>query len=235
VYLTEIEGMMQPTAYGTLDERLEHIETEIVTNTSNINTINSNSSNYVRKADVRNDFISSDTNLPLSAMRGKELRDMIGGTYDSTNTVTGAINTAASTAETNAKSYADANKVAKTNIYNDLDYEPAQDATDDKVLDARQGKVLKGLIDDMDTAYKAADTALDGRLTAAEGAITTLNGSGEGSVLNTVNTQIAAVVANAPEAFDTLKEISDWIDTHSDSAIEMQQSITDNADAIAAL
>jgi len=127
--------------------------------------------------------------------------------------------------------------VDKTNIYNDLDYVPAQDATDDKVLDARQGKALKDLIDGMDTAYKAADTALDGRLTTAEGAIATLNGnaSTEGSVLNTVNTRIADVVAEAPEAFDTLKEIADWIGTHSTSALEMQQDIADNADAIEAL
>jgi len=32
---------------------------------------------------------------------------MIGGNYDSANTVTGAINDAANTAETNAKSHAD--------------------------------------------------------------------------------------------------------------------------------
>ena len=236
VYQTETDGVMKPTTYGTLDERLEHIETILSGNTSNIESISGNiNDNYVKKVDVKDNFTSTDTNLPLSAAKGKELRDMIGGTYTSANTVAGAIASMGTTAETNAKNYADANKVDKTNIYNDLDYVPAQDATDDKVLDARQGKALKDLIDSMDTAYKAADTALDGRLTAAEGAITTLNGSGEGSVINTVNTQIAAVVADAPEAFDTLKEIADWIDTHSDSAIEMQQSITDNADAIAAL
>lgn len=44
-------------------------------------------------------------------------------------------------------------------------------------------------------------------------AITKLNGGAEetGSVLNTVNTQIAAVVDGAPAAFDTLKEIAVWI------------------------
>ena len=145
------------------------------------------------------------------------------GSYDS-------INARLNADETNIN-----HKVDKDDIYNSLDYAPAQDVVDNKVLDARQGKALKDLIDNMDTAYKAADTALDGRLATAESAIATLNSSGEGSVTNTVNTQIAAVVADAPEAFDTLKEIADWIDTHSDSAIEMQQSITDNADAIAAL
>lgn len=44
-------------------------------------------------------------------------------------------------------------------------------------------------------------------------AIAKLNGGADetGSVLNTVNTQIAAVVNGAPAAFDTLKEIADWI------------------------
>lgn len=128
-------------------------------------------------------------------------------------------------------------KVDKDNIYNDLNYVPAQDATDDKVLDARQGKVLKDLLDNIDSAYKAADTSLSSRISAAENALNTLNSDAEtaGSVLNTVNTRIADVVAEAPEAFDTLKEIADWIGTHSTSALEMQQDIADNADAIAAL
>ena len=211
--------------FGAIDTLTQEIQ----------NDISDLDDSKVNVSDIVNKLTVSNTNKPLSANMGKTLRDMIGGTYDSTNTVTKAITDAQAAAETNAKNYADTNKVDKVNIYNDLDYVPEQGVTDNKVLDARQGKALKDLIDGMDTAYKAADTALSGRLTAAEGAITTLNGSGEGSVLNTVNTQIAAVVANAPESFDTLKEIADWIDTHSDSAIEMQQSITDNADAIAAL
>jgi hypothetical protein len=48
----------------------------------------------------------------------------------------------------------------------------------------------------------------------------------------TVVDKIAAVVANAPEDFDTLKEMSDWIDSHKGSAAEMNSSIEANADAI---
>ena len=200
-------------------------------------TVSALDTDVVKKADVKDNFSSNDTNLPLSALKGKELRQMIGGNFDATNTVAKAIIDAQNTAQTNAIDHADDNKVDKANIYNDLDYVPAQDATDDKVLDARQGKALKDLIDSMDTAYKAADTTLGGRISDVEDAIDTLNGnaSTEGSVLNTVNTQIAAVVAEAPEAFDTLKEIADWIDDHDADALEMQQDISDNADAITAL
>lgn len=48
----------------------------------------------------------------------------------------------------------------------------------------------------------------------------------------TVTDKIAAVVANAPEDFDTLKEMSDWIASHKDSAAEMNSSIKANTDAI---
>jgi len=94
-------------------------------------------STTVKYSDVKDDFISVDTNKPLSANKGKELKDTIGGTYSPSSTVAAGITNAANTAETNAKNYADANKIDKTNIYNDLDYVPAVDATDDKVLDAR--------------------------------------------------------------------------------------------------
>ena len=60
-------------------------------------------------------------------------------------------------------------------------------------------------------------------------AIATLNGTGTGSVKKTVTDEIAKVVANAPADFDTLKEISDWIDTHEDSASAMNTAISTNA------
>lgn len=88
-------------------------------------------------------------------------------------------------------------------------------------------------------------------------AIAKLNGGANetGSVLNTVNTQIAAVVDGAPDAFDTLKEIADWIgsdeagtgaaetlanhgnrlDTVEDTVEGHTTSIGNNADAIAEL
>ena len=61
-------------------------------------------------------------------------------------------------------------------------------------------------------------------------AIAVLNGdkTTEGSVAY----QIAAVVANADEDFDTLKEIADWIADHPTDAAEYNQRITDNKEAI---
>ena len=87
------------------------------------------------------------------------------------------------------------------------------------------------------TRATGAEEALDTRLDAAEAAITTLNGPStqEGSVAKQVSDAIAAVVADAPEDFDTLKEMSDWISEHSDSAATMNSAIQQNASDITAL
>lgn len=44
--------------------------------------------------------------------------------------------------------------------------------------------------------------------------------------------QIAQIVADADESFDTLKEIADWISSHGESASAMQTSISSNAEDI---
>ncbi len=64
-------------------------------------------------------------------------------------------------------------------------------------------------------------------------AIATLNGTGTGSVSKTVTDAIAEVVNGAPEDFDTLKEISDWISGHADDASAMNTAISDNTTNIA--
>jgi hypothetical protein len=47
-----------------------------------------------------------------------------------------------------------------------------------------------------------------------------------------ISDQIAKVVANSPEDFDTLKEISDWISGHSSDATSMNSAISGNTSAI---
>lgn len=67
--------------------------------------------------------------------------------------------------------------------------------------------------------------------------VATLNGDAttDGSVVKTVATEIAKVVAGAPESLDTLKEISDWISEHADSAATMNTSIAANTSKITKL
>ena len=72
-------------------------------------------------------------------------------------------------------------------------------------------------------------------ISANSSAIATLNGdkTTAGSVAYQVAQAIAAVVASAPEDFDTLKEIADWISSHSESASAMNMQISANKTAIA--
>lgn len=92
---------------------------------------------------------------------------------------------------------------------------------------------LQATITTADTVYD--DTELSGRVTSVESAITTLNGDGDGSVNKKVADAVAQIVSDAPEAYDTLKEISDWISSHAGSAAEMNSAIQDLEDLIGTL
>lgn len=82
---------------------------------------------------------------------------------------------------------------------------------------------------------QAAEQQLSHRVTNTENAINTLNGSGEGSVEAIAAAEVAKAVADAPAAFDTLKEIADWISAHADSASAMNSQIQDNTNDISEL
>lgn len=54
-------------------------------------------------------------------------------------------------------------------------------------------------------------------------------------ILNKISTEIAKIVADAPESFDTLKEIATWISSHSNSASSMNEQINKNAQDISSV
>ena len=107
---------------------------------------------------------------------------------------------AAATAETNAKAYADG---LATN------YDAA------------------GAAATAETNAKAyTDELANGAVKTNTEAIATLNGTGEGSVSKQVADAIAEVVASAPEDFDTLKEIADYIATDKTGAAELSNTVS---------
>lgn len=63
--------------------------------------------------------------------------------------------------------------------------------------------------------------------------IDVLNGTGEGSVINTVSTEIAKLIAEAPDALDTLKEIADFIEADATRASEILTKLDDHEARIA--
>ena len=105
-----------------------------------------------------------------------------------------------------------------------------------KKADSTTVSAIDGRVATIEGDYlKAADkTALEGKITENKNAIAILNGTGEGSVSKQVADAVAGIVADAPEAYDTLKEISDWISSHAESAATMNSQINANKEAIAA-
>ena len=96
-----------------------------------------------------------------------------------------------------------------------------------KKLDDRDKEVVKKILDNK--------TAIDLLNSTATGDTQAPLGSVERTVGDKVAEEIAKVVANAPEDFDTLKEIADWISTHSNSATAMNSAIQANKDAVDSL
>lgn len=105
-----------------------------------------------------------------------------------------------------------------------------------KVGTVPENKTVVEMIADAQAAATYNDTEVRNLITANKTAIDTLIGSVDGdkakSAREMAHEEVAKVVDGAPESFDTLKEISSWISTHSDSAVTMDNSIKANTAAI---
>ena len=135
-----------------------------------------------------------------------------------------------------AKTYADGKDAAIAAAKKAGDDAQADvDALEGKVGTVPDGKTVVQMISEAQAAATYDDTALKNRVSATETAIDTLNGTGAGSVKKQVADAVAGIVADAPEAYDTLKEISDWITNHADDASAMNTQINANKSAIATL
>lgn len=112
---------------------------------------------------------------------------------------------------------------------------PVDDALSEESTNPLQNKVIAGELKNIKSKMSTDESTIESntkRIEANETAISTLNGTGNGSVKQAVSDGIAEVVAGAPEDFDTLKEMSDWISTHETSASAMNSQIQDNKKAI---
>lgn len=108
----------------------------------------------------------------------------------------------------------------------------------DATTEGSVAKQIKTATDTLKAEISASaydDTAIKNRIAANETALGILNGTGEGSVNKKVGDAVAAIIADAPEAYDTLKEIADWISDHASDAVQMNSQISTNKADIAAL
>lgn len=94
-------------------------------------------------------------------------------------------------------------------------------------------------IDNYDDTDIKAEIAKKADTTAIPSKVSELTNDSNYQTVEQVNsivtTEIAKVVADAPEDLNTLKEMSDWIAGHEDDASAMNSAISDNKTAITAL
>ena len=114
-----------------------------------------------------------------------------------------------------------------------VDKVPGYRLTKNDFTDALKEK-LEGLSNYDDSTLSNRVGAVESTVETVESAINTLNGDAatEGSVAKMTADAVASIVNSAPQDFDTLKEISDWIGSHADSAASMNSQIADNASRI---
>ena len=155
-------------------------------------------------------------------MATSEYLNLTGLTYYDGKVVTRQTNAIAEALKT-AKAHTDelANGQVKTNT--------------DAITKLNGDDTVEGSVKNLIKAAKYNDTAIKADIAKNTKAIETLNGTGEGSVDKKVADAVATIVNGAPESYDTLKEISDWISTHTDSAATMNSQIQANKTDIANL
>jgi chromosome segregation ATPase len=126
-------------------------------------------------------------------------------------------------------------------------------------MNTLEGKVTKNTTDisNMDAAYKAADTALGGRIDVVAGNLATEVAAREkldtdlkkliadetsraqtaekanADEIARVNSVLELAINNNTEGMDSIKELATWVEEHGSAASEMVADIKDNADAIA--
>lgn len=92
---------------------------------------------------------------------------------------------------------------------------------------------LSTAIESLKTTIGDDKSGLVKQVAENKAAIDTLNG--DKTVSGSVAYQIAQIVSDAPEAYDTLREIATWITTHADDAATMNANIAQNTSDIEAL
>ena len=82
--------------------------------------------------------------------------------------------------------------------------------------------------------YTYDDTEIRQKLLKVIEDVNVIKGNGEGSISKTIADEITKIIDGAPENLNTLKELSDWINTHSESAADMNSRILQNTNDITA-
>lgn len=104
-----------------------------------------------------------------------------------------------------------------------------------EITEAELSTALKAVIDAK--AETSVVEALAGRVTTAEGKITTLNADSttEGSVDYKIAQAVAAIMENPDETMNSINELVTWINDHAADALELSNQVTANKNGLANL
>lgn len=100
---------------------------------------------------------------------------------------------------------------------------------------AQYDELIKAYIKNESNESAKDLAALAELVDANKEAIEILNGEGEGSVAKAVDDAVKALVDNAPEALDTLKELADWVANDTTASAKLIDRVVANEEAIEAL
>ena len=206
-------------ALGTLASKSEVTETDLAT------ALATKINGKADKADTLAGYGITDA-YTKTEIDGKV--STIEGSIGTNTSAIAAINNETTGILAQAKTYADGKDTAIAEAKKSgTDAQTAVNALSDKVGTVTEGKTVVEMIAEAQSAATYDDTTIKADIKANADAITVLNGESSvtGSVKNTVATEIAKVVADAPESFDTLKEIADWIANDTTGAAKMANDI----------
>ena len=199
--------------FDLLKTRLARIDTRIDGVDDRIDKVDTTIADY--KTEVASNFDDVATNF-------ETMNNMIGFTANGeTDTVIKYVDAKVAAATSGATN-------ELTTAVNGLD-KKITDLTDDLNEEVERAGLAEKANSDAIAAEKARIDILVGK--DAEGNLVDVNKS----VREIAAEEVAEIVAEAPEAYDTLKEIADWIAAHPTDASEYNSRITKNTEDIAAL
>ena len=230
---------------STLSEFLQAFETYKTSNDQAISGINGTLQTLSGKVEGLEGLVGGDANFATKDDVSKAVGDAKKELVGSSNT-TGVVSTikeasaqaiaAQSTAdEAKTKATENAEEIAtlKTKVNTDLEGRVAALEADDTTK-TYVDEELKKKVDT--STYNAKMQAIDAKDSEQDGKLITLIGSDTGKSARTIAAEeTAKIVAGADAAYDTLKEVADWIKSDTTGAAKMNSDIADNAAAIEVL
>ena len=210
--------------FKELDDKNTKTDGELVNIKSSVATTLSNAKSYtdskisVTKRDVDTELEKKVDKVSGKGLSANDFNNEYKAKLDNLNS---SLNNTLSS----AKSYTNSEI---TKVDNKINSEISRAKTSETNLSDRIDDLEEGLTNALNEAKEYTDSEVKNNTNK----INILNGAGEGSVKKTVKDEIAKVIDSAPAAFDTLKEIADYINEDQEAAAVIANDLVEHSNAI---